>query len=88
MLILYGSSFFLDNDLPGPTNEIFGWIGVVIGTLLIIFAFYQYTKRNKFLIDGVEASKCIDRVGTASLIGSVLGVILAGTIVYKHIVIH
>jgi hypothetical protein len=35
MLILYGSSFFLENDLPGPTNLIMGWLGLVTGVGLI-----------------------------------------------------
>jgi uncharacterized membrane protein YidH (DUF202 family) len=89
MLILFGSSFFLENDLPGPTNAIFGYCGIVTGVALIMYAYSQYRTRNEYLCDGEgDLRKYVDKIGTAVLFVSVVVSVVAGAIAYKVVIIH
>jgi len=90
MLILYGSSFFLENDLPGPTNVIMGWLGMVVGVGLITYAFSQYRKRNELLIGAVvDLRKYVDHVGTGVMYAAVVVAVVSGVVAYhKSILTH
>jgi hypothetical protein len=88
MLVLYGSSFFLDHDLPGPTNLIVGWGGVTCSLVIIVYSHTQYRKRNQMLVAAeADLNKYVDNIGTNLFLVATLACSIAGFAAYRKSVL-
>jgi len=88
MLLLYGSSFFLDHELPGFTNKVIGWTGILASLFVVIRALKQYNMRNDLLLKSeTQLGKFVDGGGVNFLGIGIVVVSVAGFVSYQKSVL-
>ncbi|GMI07268.1 hypothetical protein TrVE_jg10653 [Triparma verrucosa] len=88
MLLLYGSSFFLDHELPGFTNKVIGWTGILASLFVVIRALKQYNMRNDLLLKSeTQLGKFVDGGGVNFLGVGIVVVSVAGFVSYQKSVL-
>ncbi|GMH60638.1 hypothetical protein TrRE_jg5280 [Triparma retinervis] len=88
MLLLYGSSYFLDHDLDGGANKVLGWTGIVSSLGVVLWAQWRYNKRNNMLLRSeMDIAKYSDKYGTNFLVLCTIVCSVAGLIAYQKSVL-
>jgi uncharacterized membrane protein YidH (DUF202 family) len=88
MLVLYGSSYFIDHDAVGGFNKVVGWSGVVVSGALVAYSYWQYKRRNALLVASeTDLKKYVDNLGTAVFFAATILVSFTGFVVYQKSVL-
>jgi uncharacterized membrane protein YidH (DUF202 family) len=88
MLLLYGSSYFLDHDIEGGVNKVLGWIGISSALGVVLWAQWRYNKRNKMLLSSeMNIAKYSDQYGTNFLVLCTIICSIVGLIAYQKSVL-
>ena len=88
MIIFAASHYTLQegNMLPSGSsaNQVLGWIGFVVGWFMIGYAYFQYRRRNVFLVTSEDSLEFIDPLGVTALCFSLFLMGAIGAIVYQR----
>ena len=88
MLILYGSSYFLDHEAGDGFNKVLGWTGIVVAVAIVGYSYWQYRRRNDLLVKAeTDLKKYVDNVGTSVFFVAIVVVALAGFVSYQKSVL-